>query len=131
VPSGCEENVLMWRFLIPGKDYNIYDKTSLTCQEGLVTSDWHARLCYVTVYIVLILVINIQVLQNRFYSTTPHDKGALFQLKQIINRTSFVIVPKHNIKAAEDFMDVVLCAHVLSAAEQVMKSGEIARVLQA
>jgi len=27
-------------------------------------------------------------------------------------------------KAAEDFLDVVLCAHVLTAAEQVMKSPE-------
>ncbi|XP_065900155.1 uncharacterized protein [Dysidea avara] len=91
-----------------------FHKTSLTHLEGYipVTSDWHARLCYVTV------------LQNRFYSTTPQDKGTLFQLKQIINRTSFGKVPKQNMKAAEDFLDVVLCAHVLTAAEQVMESPE-------
>jgi len=61
-------------------------------------------------------------MQNRFYSTTPHDKGKLFQLKKGINRTSFGKKLKHNMKAAEDFLDVVLCAHVLTAAEHVMKS---------
>jgi len=44
---------------------------------------------------------------GRFYSTTPHDKGTLFQLKQVINRTSFGKIPKHNMKAAEDFLHVV------------------------
>ena len=64
-----------------------------------------------------------QVLQNRFYSTTsPNDKGTLFHLKQVINRTSFGKLPKHNMKAAEDFLEVVLRPHVVSAAKQVMKT---------
>jgi len=62
------------------------------------------------------------VLQSRFYSSTPHDKGTLFQLKEVINRTSFGKQVKHNMKAAEDFLDVVLCAHVLTAAEHVQQS---------
>jgi len=64
-------------------------------------------------------------LQDRFYAVTPHDKGTLFQLKQVINRTSFGKVPKHNMKAAEDFLNVVLCAHVTTAAEQVIKDSSI------
>lgn len=64
-----------------------------------------------------------QVLQNRFYSTTsPNDKGTLFHLKQVINRTSFGKLPKHNMKAAEDFLEVVLRPHVVSATKQVMKT---------
>ena len=48
----------------------------------------------------------------------------MFQLKQVINQTSFGKIPKHNMKAAEDFLHVVLCAHVTTAAEQVMKEAE-------
>ena len=62
-------------------------------------------------------------MQNRFYSITPKDKDILFQLKQVVNRTSFGKTPKHNMKTAEDFLEVVLFAHVIAAAEQVMKSG--------
>lgn len=64
-------------------------------------------------------------MQNRFYSITPKDKGTLFQLKQVVNRTSFGKTPKHNMKAAEDFLEVVLFAHVIAAAEEVMKHGNM------
>lgn len=65
----------------------------------------------------------LQILQNRFYSTTsPNDKGTLFHLKQVINRTSFGKIPKNNMKAAEDFLEVTLCAHVITAAKQTMKT---------
>jgi len=63
----------------------------------------------------------IKVLRNRFYSVTPQDKGTLFQLKQVINCTSFGEVPKYNMKAAEDFFTVVMSAHVTVAAEQVIR----------
>ena len=43
----------------------------------------------------------------------------------MINRTSFGKIPKHNMKAAEDFLEVVLFAHVITAAEEVMKAGNI------
>ena len=65
----------------------------------------------------------LQVLQNRFYSTaSPNDKGTLFHLKQVINRTSFGKIPKNNMKAAEDYLEVTLCAHVVTAAKQMMKT---------
>ena len=44
---------------------------------------------------------------------------------------SFGKAPKHNMKAAEDFLEVVLYAHVLSATKQVMKTSDTSRVCKA
>ena len=70
--------------------------------------------------------VNVQVLQSRFNSTTSSDdKGTLFHLKQVINCTSFGKIPKNNMKAAEDFLEVALCARVVTAAKQIMKTSNV------
>jgi len=70
---------------------------------------------------ITILILYGSLLCARFYKTdyltTPHDKGTFISAE-----TSFGKVPKHNIKAAKDFLDVLLCAIVLTAAKQVMTS---------
>ena len=61
---------------------------------------------------------------DRQYSTkSACDKGTLYQLKQVVNRTSFGKEPKHNIKATEDFMEVVLYSHILAAANECSGSS--------
>ena len=61
----------------------------------------------------------LQVMVNRLYpSKSSADKGALLQLKQLINRVSFGKIPKNNMKATESFIEVVLFAHVTAASEE-------------
>ena len=106
-----------------------WHKTPLRRLEGFVpvTSDWHARLCLVTVSIkcinfhCLINVLCAQAIHNRLYSSaSPSDKGTLLQLKHLINRTSYGKDPKHNMKATEDFFETVLSAYIVTAAKEVM-----------
>ena len=77
-----------------------------------------------------------QVIWERLYSTSSsNDWGSLFQLKQLVNRTSFGKEPKHNMKATEDFLCVVLFSHIIAAADVCMDQlssdncNEIAKVL--
>ena len=51
------------------------------------------------------------------------EKGTLFQLKNLINRTSVPLDPAHNMKAAEDFLLLILHAHVVSAARVLLSHG--------
>ena len=63
-----------------------------------------------------------QVIWGRLYSTkTVCDKGTLYQLKHLIHRTSVPSDPAENMKAA-DFMELVLEAHVIAAANELMDS---------
>ena len=48
------------------------------------------------------------------------EKGTLIQIKNSINRSSVPDDPKKNMKAVEDFMEVVLSAHVIVAANTVL-----------
>ena len=45
------------------------------------------------------------------------EKGTMFRLKNSINRTSVPLDPQDNMKAAEDFLELLLEAHVVTAAE--------------
>ena len=47
------------------------------------------------------------------------DKGTLYQLKNTIHRTSVPSDPSSNMKAAEDFLLLVLHAHITAASEAV------------
>ena len=59
----------------------------------------------------------IQVIWKRLYnSTTATDKGSLYQLKNLINQTSVPSDPQNNMNAAEDFLLLVLHAHIVAAA---------------
>ena len=98
------------------------------------TSDWHARLCLVTVSAFkfkactcVMYLIPYTVMHNRLYSSSfPSDKATLFHLKQAINRTSYGKNPKNNMKTTEDFLETVLYAHIVAAAKQVIKTtGEV------
>ena len=47
---------------------------------------------------------------------TSVEKGTLLQLKNVLNRTSVPSDPKNNVNACEDFLEVVLIGHVITAA---------------
>ena len=107
-----------------------WHKTPLTRLEGYVpvTSDWHARLCLVTVSVVIdIFSIYFYIfMHNRLYSgASPSDKGTLLQLKHLINRTSYGKEPKHNMKATEDFFETVLSGYIIAAAKEVMATDDL------
>jgi len=57
---------------------------------------------------------------KRFFNSESHDKGTLNQIKHLIHRTAVGKNPKHNMKPTEDFLKVVLCAHVVAAAKQCL-----------
>ena len=58
-----------------------------------------------------------------FNSKSAGDKGTLFQFKNLINRTSVPRDPQENVQATEDFLEVVLVAHIVTAAKSVFEEG--------
>ena len=55
---------------------------------------------------------------SRFFTDKSHDKGTLNQFKHLVHRTAVGANPKHNMKPTEDFLHVVMCAHIAAAAKQ-------------
>ena len=54
------------------------------------------------------------------YSTkSSSDKGTLYQLRNLVHRSSVGADPSKNMKAFEDFLLVVLCAHLIVAAKTI------------
>ena len=61
---------------------------------------------------------------TRLYSSSSaSDKGTLFQLKNVINRTAVPLNPQKNVQATEDFLEVVSVAHIVVAAETEYSDG--------
>ena len=50
------------------------------------------------------------------------DRGILFQLKQLLHRSSVPTDPGNNMKAAEDFLLVVLHSYIVAAANFILPS---------
>ena len=106
--------------------------------EGIlpIVEDWHARMAllkvytYTCIYIDAILyklskvftgIINTQVIWKRLYSIASSlDKGTMYQLRNLINQTNVPTDPQNNMNAAEDFMLIVLHAHIVAAASLLM-----------
>jgi len=63
-----------------------------------------------------------------FSKKSALEKGTLYQLKNLINRTAVPTEPDTNLKVAEDFFLVVLHAHIVAAAEAVLALRSIASV---
>ena len=58
------------------------------------------------------------------------DKGTLYQLKNVTNRTSVPNDPAENMRAAEDFLLVVLHAHIITASEKILQEKNITSVAE-
>jgi L1 cell adhesion molecule like protein len=56
--------------------------------------------------------------KRSFNVKSATNKGTLYQLKNIIHRTSVPSDPQQNVKATEDFLEVVLTEHIITAAEK-------------
>ena len=63
----------------------------------------------------------LQVIWSRlFKQKSSMEKGTLYQLKNLLNRSSVPTDPGNNMKAAEDFLLTVLSSHVLVAAKTII-----------
>ena len=63
---------------------------------------------------------------KRLYSpNSGRDQGTLFQLRNLLNRSSVSNDPEKKMKSCEDFLLVVLHAHVISAANIIQKLRDI------
>jgi len=67
-----------------------------------------------------------------FNKSSNAEKGTLYQLKNLLHRTAVPSDPGDNMKAAEDFLEVVLHAHIVAAAESLCDTpGGIAELSEA
>ena len=52
------------------------------------------------------------------------EPATLYQLRNLINRTSITSNPEKNVKASEDFLTMVINAHVIAAAKAVISMSQ-------
>ncbi len=50
------------------------------------------------------------------------DRGTLYQLKNLLCRTSIPNDPDQNMKGCEDFLYIILCSHIVAAADEIENS---------
>ena len=68
----------------------------------------------------------VQVMWKRLYSSySVCEKGTLYQLKNVINRTNLKANPKDDVNATHDFITLITTCHILSAAMQLMNMREL------
>ena len=69
------------------------------------------------------MVNQLQVIWKRLYnSKSSIEKGTLYQLRNVLNRTSVPADPVINMKATEDLFRLVLYAHIVAATKTVLNS---------
>lgn len=62
----------------------------------------------------------LQTLWGRLYKTSSaNEKGTLYQLRNVINRKSVPKNPEKNMKSSEDFLLLIIHAHVIHAAKTI------------
>ncbi len=60
---------------------------------------------------------------KQYYNTSSgRDGGTLYQLRNLINRRNVIKKPMDNLDACEDFIVLVIEAHILSAAMTIFNS---------
>ena len=69
-----------------------------------------------------------QVIWHRLVKQSPTDKGTLWQLRNLLNRSGFTLDPSVNVKCAEDFLSIVLDAYIVAAGETIMATCQVAKV---
>ena len=81
------------------------------------------RICLMFVSLVFTTicdVIDFLAIWKRLFSCkSSNEKGTLYQLKNVINRKSVPLDPQTNMNAAEDFLLLVLHAHIVAAGETI------------
>ena len=56
------------------------------------------------------------------------EKGTLYQIQNILNRSGVPTDPGDNLKGAEDFLLVVLHSHIISAAKNILSNSDVQSV---
>ena len=112
------------------------DTGALEKFEGFIPAiaDWHARANFLDVsYVLSVCMLNptcLQVIWERFYSAkSVAEKGTLYQLKVLINRTAVRSLPSKNLKPTEDFLLLILHSYVIAAAEQCQQDSDTCELL--
>lgn len=59
--------------------------------------------------------------QRLYNKRSGTDKGTLQQLKNLINQTAVPADPEKNVKSTEDFLNLVLVAHIVVAAQELLE----------
>ena len=84
--------------------------------------DWHTS-CSIGGWYLVSILINFQVIfilkviWKYFYNnSSARDHCALYQIKNLINQTNVSKTPKHRFNACDDFLEIVMTGHILSAA---------------
>jgi len=62
--------------------------------------------------------------KHLFCKNSAAEKGTLYQLKNLLHRNAVPLDPGNNMKAAEDFLQVVLQVHIAVAAETVCTASD-------
>ena len=71
----------------------------------------------------IIMYCLLQVMFDRLFSTkSVSESGTLYQIRNLLHRTAVPIDPGKNMKAAEDFLLLVLHAHIVAAAKGLLHS---------
>ena len=74
-----------------------------------VSEDWHAEVAF------------LGVIWKYFYNVdSAREHSTLYQLRNLINRKNVVNKPKSNFNACNDFFEVIITAHILAAAIEVL-----------
>ena len=73
-------------------------------------------------YIVYILIIIFW--RHLFSKQSSSERETLYQLKNLVNRSGVPTDPGDNMKAAEDFLLVVLHSYVIAAANTILAGAE-------
>ena len=60
-----------------------------------------------------------------YKSESSKEKGTLYQIRNLLNRTSVPNDPAQNMKATEDFLTVVLFSHIVAAAKSVVTTDDL------
>ena len=79
--------------------------------EGLipVIEDWHAQVAF------------LDVIWKYFYKvSSAREHATMYQLRNVINRTNVVTKPKVNFNACDDFFELIVTAHILAAACELL-----------
>ena len=63
-----------------------------------------------------------------FNKKSSAEKGTLYQIRNILNRSGVPVDPGDNMKGAEDFLLVVLHGHIISAAKNILSDSDMPSV---
>jgi len=68
--------------------------------------------------------------KHLFSNKSSSERGTLYQLKNLLHQTGVPVDPGDNMKAAEDFLLVVLHGHAIAAANAILCGAEANDVME-